>query len=65
MSKETEDYKLTLTPTECAQLLGLGKDKIYELCHSNQLPAVKVGNRFLIIRSQLDNWLINNSGQSL
>ena len=35
--------KMLLTPTDCAQLLSLGRSKVYELLASGQLPSVQVG----------------------
>ena len=35
--------KLLLTPEEAAQVLGIGRTKVYELLLSNTLESVKIG----------------------
>ena len=35
--------KLLLTPHEAAQVLGIGRSKVYELLSSRQLTSVKIG----------------------
>lgn len=36
-----------LTPLEAAQLLKVGKRKIYKLCRTGEIPSVKLGSRGL------------------
>jgi excisionase family DNA binding protein len=36
--------KLLLTPDEAAQVLGIGRSKVYELLASRQLGSVKIGS---------------------
>ena len=55
------DNKLTVTPSEAAQLLGLSKPVIYELCHRPDFPVVRVGRVIRIPRSGLESWLEKNS----
>jgi excisionase family DNA binding protein len=35
--------KLLLTPEEAAEMLGIGRTKVYELMASGQLRSVKIG----------------------
>jgi excisionase family DNA binding protein len=35
--------KLLLTPDEAAQVLGIGRSKVYELLGARQLASVKIG----------------------
>ena len=48
---------LTCSPLEAAALLGVGKDAVYELIHSRQLPTRKIGRNFRIPVSALQAWL--------
>ena len=35
--------KLLLTPTEAAQVLGIGRSKVYQLMQTGQLTSVHIG----------------------
>ncbi len=35
--------KLLLTPTEAADVLGIGRSKVYELLQTGQLHSVRIG----------------------
>ncbi|MFZ5852285.1 MAG: helix-turn-helix domain-containing protein [Actinomycetota bacterium] len=48
---------LTVSVGEAAEILGIGRDRVYGLCHSRQLPAVRVGRTFRIPREALQTWL--------
>ncbi len=37
-------YKLLLTPTEAAKVLGIGRSKTYQLLQSGQLQSVHIGS---------------------
>ena len=50
--------KMFMTPKE----YQIGINKTYELVHRENFPKIKNGNRLLIIRSQVDQWIINNIG---
>jgi excisionase family DNA binding protein len=36
--------KMLLTPTEAAQVLGVGRSKVYELMRSGALGSVRIGS---------------------
>jgi excisionase family DNA binding protein len=49
-----------LSVENVASILGMSKNKAYELCHSKSFPCVKVGKRKLIIpKPAFINWLNN------
>ncbi len=51
---------ITLDVTDVADVLGMSKNKAYELCHSKGFPCVKVGKRKMIIpKPAFINWLNN------
>lgn len=54
--------KMFMTPHELANEYGIGINKCYELVNCKGFPCIKNGNRYLIIRSQVDQWFINNVG---
>jgi excisionase family DNA binding protein len=51
------ENKLILTAEETAKLLGIGMNKIYELLISGELPAKRIGRKYLISKLMLENWL--------
>ena len=61
--KGTDDYmddnlnKLTLTISETARLLGIGRNTAYELARTGQLPALRLGKRLLVPRAALERLL--------
>ena len=49
-----------LSVGDVAGILGMSKNKAYELCHSRAFPCVKVGKRKMIIpKPAFINWLNN------
>lgn len=49
--------KLALSITEAAAVLGISRPTVYELIHSEDFPAFRVGRRTLISRSGLERWI--------
>lgn len=54
---------LTCTPREAAARLGLGRDAVYFLCRSGQLPAYRLGRSYKIPVAQLESWLAEQVAQ--
>ena len=42
---------------ECSKLLGLGRSATYEAVRTGQIPAVRVGGRWLVPLAALDKML--------
>ena len=55
------DRQLTCSPIEAAKIMGIGKGTVYELLHSKQLPAYKVGRNFRIPVSVLEEWVVRQA----
>jgi len=49
--------KLTYSVTEVAKLLGISKGLAYELARNGQLPVLRLGNRMVIPRIRLEEFL--------
>jgi excisionase family DNA binding protein len=49
--------RMLLTPDEVANLLGLGRTKVYALLGSGSLPCVRIGNRLRIPVEGLRDWV--------
>lgn len=44
MSEMVESVRLLFRPEEAAEVLGLGRTKVYELIASGELRSVKIGS---------------------
>lgn len=48
---------LTLSVPEAAQLLGVGRNHLYEMVGSGEIPHLRFGRRIRIPRSALEEWI--------
>lgn len=46
-----------LTPTECQNILLVGRNTIYNLLQNNIIKSVKIGKQYRIPKSSLQNYL--------
>lgn len=49
--------KLTLSIKEAVKYSGINEEKIRRLVHTDDFPCFKNGNKWLINRELLDEWL--------
>lgn len=49
--------RIALRPKEAAPLIGVGVNRIYQLCHQADFPSVRVGSSFIIPVDALCRWL--------
>lgn len=54
--------KLTYSVTEAAEAIGVSRATMYELIHREGFPTLKVGNRRLISRELLAEWVRRQAG---
>ena len=52
-----EEYPEALKVNQAAQLLQIGKNQMYELCHREDFPAVKSRRQFKISKNRFRDWL--------
>ena len=45
------------TPNELADILNIGKTKMYELLQSRQIKSKKIGRKYIIPEYALDKWI--------
>lgn len=52
-----------LSPLAFHQAIGevIGKNRIYELLRANRLRHVKIGSRYLILRTEIDDFFVRES----
>ena len=49
--------RLLLRPTEAAELIGIGRSKMYQLLASGELPTVLVGGSVRVPLAKLREWI--------
>lgn len=55
--------KITLSVTELANALGIGRSRAYELVNTPGFPAAKIGKRIVIPVAALNEWLAKGGTQ--
>ena len=60
--KPEECGPLGLSIPEAAAYMGVTETAMRELCHRDGFPVIKVGGKFLVIRSGLPGWMERESG---
>lgn len=55
--KEMDDQKLTMTVSEVAAALKIGRGLAYEAVRRGEIPAIRVGRRLLVPRRALEKLL--------
>lgn len=53
--------RLTMSVSEAAAELGISPKKAYELAHSADFPAFKIGTRTVVYRDGLREWVRKRS----
>jgi excisionase family DNA binding protein len=53
----TPQERPTLTVQEVAKILGLGRDKAYQLVKDGTIPSISTGKRYLVPTSSLWQFL--------
>ncbi|MBM7604008.1 excisionase family DNA binding protein [Metabacillus crassostreae] len=60
MNKSLNEYPDVLKVTDTCEILGVGRNKAYELANSNLFPIKKIGRTILIPKEPFVNWLNSN-----
>ena len=58
-----EDLPLMLSVPEMAAVLGISRAGAYELARSEGFPALRIGNRIVIPKDELREWIKRNMGK--
>lgn len=61
MSDETPNDSPYLTARLAAAYLHINEKKLYELANAREVPAAKVGGKWLFSRALLDAWLLEQA----
>lgn len=54
-AQKQEELPTILTPAEVMDILGIGKNTVYRLLNSGQLPAVRIGRMWRIQLTSLNS----------
>lgn len=60
--------QLVFNVKETSKVLKIGITNTYKLIHDNSIKSIKIGNKFVIPRKAIDEWIdkqINNSRRKL
>ena len=49
--------RLLLRPIEAAEVIGVGRSKVYELLATGELPSIRVGSSIRIPVESLRDWI--------
>lgn len=58
-ASEPQDHRLTYQPDELAITLGVGRQAVYRGLREGTIPSIRVGKRFIIPKSAIQEWLAN------
>jgi excisionase family DNA binding protein len=62
---EWSQVPLTMTPAQAGTVVGLSAETIRALIRSESLPALRIGDKYLIVRDRLRTWLEESDGRVL
>ncbi|MCI9550204.1 MAG: helix-turn-helix domain-containing protein [Oscillospiraceae bacterium] len=56
-----ESLSMVLTPLDIAAVLGISRNTAYELVHSKDFPAFRVGKQYRVSKTRFLAWLDGES----
>ena len=61
---QSKEVDRVLDVNELAAMLNLDKHIIYAKCGSGEIPFFKIGNKYKFKKSEVMNWLKNQTGEN-
>ncbi len=61
--KSFDELPLMLNVVQVAAVLGISRAGAYELVHREGFPALKIGNRIVVPKDKLREWIDANTAQ--
>jgi excisionase family DNA binding protein len=55
--------KLLLRPVEAAELIGVGRSKLYQLLACGDLPSIRIGSSVRVPLDKLREWIERKSAE--
>ncbi len=62
--KSFDELPLMLNVVQVAAVLGISRAGAYELVHSEGFPTLKIGNRIVVPKDKLREWINANTAQN-
>ena len=59
-----DDLPITFGPTELSSILGISRNKAYELANRNDFPKYRVGKRIIISKKHFIVWMAAQFGDT-
>lgn len=56
-SRYMNDYPDVLKPEECANVLAIGRNSVYQLLKQGELRSIRIGKQYRIPKAYLQNFL--------
>lgn len=50
------EKQILLTPKQAKDILGIGRQEIYNLCKTKDFPSFKLGAKYYINKQKLQEW---------
>jgi putative molybdopterin biosynthesis protein len=48
--------KVFYTPQQIAEMLGVRKETIYRLIKKGEIPSIRIGTRYKVLKEQFEEW---------
>lgn len=62
---DTKFNRSIITVKDFNRITGIGINKIYDLVNIQDFPSIRIGKKYYIISSMVDEWFKNNVGKQL
>jgi excisionase family DNA binding protein len=62
---KVEDYPIFMTVLEMCEILGVSRDKGYQLIRSKEVPATRIGKKIVIPRDLLIEKYFTSAAQNV
>lgn len=49
--------RIVYTPAEVQSMLGIKRQTVYDLLHSGEIPAIRIGRNYKIPKDMFDAWM--------
>lgn len=56
-----KNERFLITPKECMEILGVGRNRMYDLLKEKDFPMVSIGSKMYINKAKLQSWIDKNS----